>query len=220
MALLTDQLQELIPLFPESVHKKLGAIYRKIPGSLLKLIDPVYITKKLECREQNLQVNSSMYATSSIPGSIMKTKSSCNHFFPADDWFGQDFTNNYLTMTSTSSDDDDLYEMDSEPNKYQNPLKICLLNSIKKKFDEQNITMVSPTIIVEEIVSHCFVQSPDWGRYRCKQPSVIVRFNNRYIQQMTTQSLNINVYVYAFLKFHYKDSRLPFKKRSRTTNKF
>ena len=88
---------------------------------------------------------------------------------------------------------------------------MLLANSISRRFHEQHITDVSPKLIADDIVKHCFAQCPDWGRHRCQQPSVIVRFDTNDINKETPRPLNINVYVYAFLQFQYKESLLPFK---------
>ena len=159
MALLTNRLQELLPLFPAADHEKLKEVYRKIPGTLLKFLNPIQITNKVECQEQNLQM--------------------------------------------------DL----QEPNKYRQPLMMFLTNSIGQRFHEQKITEVPPKLIAEDIVTHCFDQCPDWGRHRCQQPSVIVRFDSNFINTETTRTLNINVYTYAFLQFHYKESLFSLKNR-------
>ena len=74
MALFNNKLQELLPLFPTADHKKLEEVYHKIPGTLLKFIDPIQITKTVECREQNLQVDSSMFVAE--PHSPMTDSSS------------------------------------------------------------------------------------------------------------------------------------------------
>ena len=181
MTLLNNRLQEILPLFPAADHGKLEEVYRKIPGTLLQFIDPIPMTKKVECREQNLQVDLSIFLTDST---ILVQNESLNEIH--------------------LQDPQDL-------NKYRQPLKMFLANSISQRFHEQQITEVPPEVIAEGIVTHCFAQSPDWGRYRCQQPSIIVRFDSNCTNTETARPTNINVYIYAFLQFQYKESLFSLK---------
>ena len=216
MALLTNTLQDLLPFFPDALHGKLADVYQKVPGSFVKFLDPMPITKKIDCREQDLRVDPSML-TDQRDDAMHPThapQSPTHHN-------GQRSTGSQLkpyvdsrkpNYEKTSSSTPPFgYAPAFEYNKYQNPLRTFLLHSIGNAFRGQNITDVPAKALAEDIVQHCFQQVPDWGRHRCQTPSTIVRFNSHFLNEHPNQSVNINAYVYAFLKFEYNESRLPFK---------
>ena len=216
MALLTSTVQELLPFFPDALHGKLADVYHKVPGSFIKFLDPMRITKKIECREQDLRVDPSMLTDQRDDGMhATHAPQSPIHYNgqrptgSQSKSYGDPQKPNYEKTSSSTPPSG--YAPAFEYNKYRNPLRTLVFHSISKVFVGHKITDVPAKALAEDIVQHCFQQVPDWGRHRCQTPSTIVRFNSHFINEQPNQSVNINVYVYAFLKFEYNESRLPFK---------
>ena len=211
MALLTNKLQEILPLFPDALHGKITEVYQRIPGSFVKFLDPVLITKKVECREHDLSVNSSMLVEQR-DDRIHTAHLSQSHTHYNDQRPDEYPVNLYVDPRRTNPSTPTYgHPPASEYNKYRNPLLTFLLQSIGEAFRGQNITDVPAKAVANEIVHHCFQQVPDWGRYQCQTTSTIVRFNIPFLKEERTQSVHTNAHVYAFLKFEYSESRLPWK---------
>jgi hypothetical protein len=194
MALVKNKLQEILPLLPKEIHGKTKEIYRQIPGSLLNFFEPNSTTKKAECRGHDLPVDSSVST-------------------PCDD--GRNYHDQNLQIShhgdlSKSNHNNQSHANYPEPvdhdNKYANALRFHLQNSIKRSFSDQNITEVFPNFVADDIVQKCFQQCPDWGRKQCETPSMIVRFDNNYIDEQKSKSLNVNVYIYAYLSCEREES--------------
>ena len=195
MALLISRLQDLLSFFPENVHHKIETIYQKIPGSLLNYLNPISINKKVECREQQLPVDSSIQRESDIE---RHTHSSVSQSSSADPF-------NFNANNSSSSG---YSTYDNDNHKYENALRFYLLQSIKKTFGKEKVTEVDPASITTEIIRRCFEQCPDWGRKSCNTPSVIIRFDRNYIiTEHKSNSVNLNVYTYAYLACERESSR-------------
>ena len=194
MALPESKLEEILHLLPEEIHGETKHIFAKIPGSLLKFLNPAQIKKKVECRENDLPVDSSKPMESADgrqrrgrdqPGSVS-----------LDAQYSDSSKSNYNNQTPVPYG-----------NKYVDALHRHLLGSIKKAFRGENITEVSPDSVADDIVRNCLAECPDWGQRRSQTPSVIVRFDSNYINEREPIPFNINTYVYAYLACEHQESR-------------
>jgi len=197
MALPTNKLQEILFLLPEEIHEKTKNIYQEIPGSLLNYFNPASINKKVECREHDLPVDSSIPIEHDTERNLHRSVS--QHCYPQDP-----------SNSNCSNQPAYPYSVhENHDNKYENALRFHLRRSIKRSFSNQNIIEADPTLVADDIVQKCFEQCPDWGSKKCKTTSVIVRFDSNYILPQESRSLNINIYTYAYLACEREESRLP-----------
>jgi len=202
MALPKNRLQDILSLLPEEMHGKTQNIYEKIPGSLLNYFNPASINKKVEFHERGLPLDSSIpiehdtgrnYSERNFHSSVPQ------HSYPQGPP-NSNFSNQPPYGYSVHENHD---------NKYENALRFYLRKSIKRSFSNQNIIGICHASVADNIVRKCFEQCPDWGRKKCKTPSVIVRFDSNYIVEEKSRSSNVNVYTYAYLACEREESRFP-----------
>ena len=203
MALPASKLEEILHLLPEETHGKTKYIFEKIPGSLVKFLNPTHIEKKVECRESDLTVNPSQ-PMGSVNGSEHRARGQPG-WVPCNARSQDSYESKSRNQTPTECP----VFMDYE-NRYANALHGYLLGSIKKAFRSQNITEVSPDSFADDIKRQCLAQCPDWGRKRCETPSVIVRLESRYICKQEARSFTVNTYTYAYLACEHRQSYIPF----------
>ncbi|CAF0829565.1 unnamed protein product [Rotaria sordida] len=215
MELDTIKLHQILPLFPSEIHEKTKEIYEQIPETLLKFLDLTEIVKTAECYESDLHHNT--YTPISRSEYWASLCQASNALIPKNIYY-----QNEIKINSTHSNVDRSKGKSKKQvhrlilpmkynNKHANNLRIHLLDSIRKTFHDQQIIEITSDILADQIVRKCLEQCPDWGEKQCKTSSTIVRCSLTDVIEQESSLVNINIDVYAHLRYEYERSFLPWK---------
>jgi len=210
MALASSKLNELLPLLPPDVQEKTSEIYNRIPGTLFQFFAPQTISKKAECHaydlvnEKSFETNDNQYLYNIHGNSNDPINEKMDHHEitkpnekPSTEVISETkFTDNtwYTTPTIKFKDDKDW-----------NNLRLHLRDSIGQVFHHRQITEISANILANEISTKCLEQCPNWGKHQ-ENSSTIIRFNTSYIRDEKLSKMNINVYVYGYIRCEFDTS--------------
>jgi hypothetical protein len=191
-----------ITLFPVDVQDKVLEIYNRIPGTILKLLDPKPITKQAECSEQDLIIEKSIGTYNAECNNMRKTlDDSMNKKTDDQNVKKRDQKLRLESMKEEPIQKKTVYTGCGIGNEYDkgcNNLREHLQKSLKRMFHAKEIVEISSDDLAQEIAKTYFQQCPDWSEQN-KYSSVILRFNSSYLTNNFSLQMITVVYVYAHL---------------------